>query len=154
MVIAPDSWTPDRKRNAVRILKRYEADKESVKCCMANEGENFEQYLFGVTRIIFYQGSTANATPNFPWFIFEGGMAGAYMSHSGFGRFIDAFQYLSIGWWTPQREMSLRGNAIFYTASKLMSQGEFNGEAYNYNLPTTNEYVVNDLRVPFKRQKT
>lgn len=75
------------------------------------------------------------------------------MSHSGFGRFIDAFQYLAIGWWTPLREMSLRGNGIFYTSNKLMSQGEFDGEPYNYNLPTQKEYVIQDLRLPFRKQK-
>lgn len=114
-------------------MKKYEADKESIKCCMAGEGENFEQYLHGETRLIFYQGSNSTAQPHFPWFIYEGGIQGAYMSHSGFGRFIDAFQYLSIGWWNPSNEMSLLGKGIFYTSNKLMSQGYFDGIPYNYN---------------------
>ena len=148
MLIAPDSWSPERRKQAVNVMKKYEADKESIKCCMAEEGENFQQYLFGETRLIFYQGNNETAQPMLPWFIFEGGISGAYMSHSGFGRFIDAFQYLAIGWWNPQKEMSMQGKGIFYTSNKLVSQGDFNGDAYNYNQVTDNEFLVKDLRHP------
>lgn len=54
LLTAPDSWTPDQRKNAVKTLKQYEADKESIKCCMAGEGEHFEQYLYGEIRLVFY----------------------------------------------------------------------------------------------------
>lgn len=148
LLIAPESWSPERRKEVVNIMKKYEKDKESIKCCMADDGENFEQFLYGETRLIFYQGNNVTAEPQLPWFIFEGGISGAYMSHSGFGRFIDAFQYLSIGWWNPDKEMSMKGKGIFYTSNHLMSQGEFNGESYNYNQPTDKQFVVTDFRYP------
>ena len=42
LLIAPEAWSPERRKEAVNIMKKYEADKDSIKCCMASEGENFE----------------------------------------------------------------------------------------------------------------
>lgn len=43
-------------------MKKYELDKDSIKCCMA-DGDKFQQYLFGIARIIFYQGDELTAEP-------------------------------------------------------------------------------------------
>lgn len=76
---------------------------------MANDGEKFEQYMHGYVRWIYYNGDQNTAEPSFPWYIWEGGTKGSYAKMDSFGRYLDAWQNLAIGWWNPTQELSMNG---------------------------------------------
>lgn len=81
---------------------------------MAGSGLNLQQYMHGYTRQIYYEINvkTGDQNPNYIWYIWEGGSDGSYSRFSQFGRFIDAWQNLAVGWWWAQNEFSMKGKGI------------------------------------------
>ena len=81
---------------------------------MADEGLNLQKYLHGYARVIYYDGDEYTGTAQFPWFIWEGGVSGFYSRPTHYGRFINSWSELAVGWWCPKNEMSLEGQGIVY----------------------------------------
>ena len=113
---------------------------------MANEGLDLQSIMHGYARVIYYEAEPETAKPKFMWYIWEGGVAGAYSRMSRFGRLIDAWQNLAVGWWTDRQEFAMEGQGIYYMYQELRDQGSFNGSSYNYNQKTSMQYTVSNLQ--------
>ena len=87
---------------------------------MANEGYNIQSMMYGYSRVIYYEAEERNAAPKYMWYIWEGGVNGTYSRMTGFGRLIDAWQNLAVGWWTGRNEFAMEGQGIYYLYQQLM----------------------------------
>lgn len=51
LLVAPDDWSENQKKEAVQALHAAQSDPDSVKCCMVNK---VLPYMYGFARIIYY----------------------------------------------------------------------------------------------------
>lgn len=76
LLVAPNDWSEEKKNESYKVMRQLQKDKKNIKCCMANDGYDIEQYLYGYVRLWYYDGDDSVAKATYPWYLWEGGTNG------------------------------------------------------------------------------